>query len=82
MIYNKRAGKGVTITLPAFNVLRETMIMNIDFNERDIDRLDAISRYRNMTSEECAVGLIQQAMREWEAQIRHQNSPARKLLPY
>jgi hypothetical protein len=56
--------------------------MNIDINERDADRLDAVARYRGMTSEECAVGLIQKAMREWEAEIRNQNHPARKLLPY
>jgi hypothetical protein len=56
--------------------------MKIDINERDADRLDAVARYRGMTSEECAVGLIQSAMREWEVEIRNQNHPARRLLPY
>jgi hypothetical protein len=56
--------------------------MEIVLNERDTDRLDAVARYRGMTSEECAVGLIQRELRRWETEIRHKNSPVVKLLPY
>ena len=41
--------------------------MNIQLNERDIDRLTAIAKRRGMSIEDCAHGLIQQAMRSWEA---------------
>jgi hypothetical protein len=58
------------------------MNMEIVLNERDTDRLDAVARYRGMTSEECAVGLIQRELRRWETEIRHKNLPAVKLLPY
>ena len=56
--------------------------MDIDLNQRDTDRLYAVARYRGMTIEECAVGLIQQSLQKWEAEIRHRNLPAVKLLPY
>ena len=56
--------------------------MDVSLNERDENRLDAVARYRGMTSEECAVSLIQSSMAKWEREIIHSNSPARKLLPY
>jgi hypothetical protein len=37
MIYNNRAGDGVTITSPAFNVSRETMTMNVRYKYDDVD---------------------------------------------
>ena len=38
--------------------------MDIKLNERDKDRLDAIAKFRGMTREECAVGLIQENLKE------------------
>jgi hypothetical protein len=50
--------------------------MDIKLNERDKDRLDAIAKYRGMTREECAIGLIQQSLKEWETSIRDFRNPA------
>ncbi len=46
--------------------------MNIDLklNDRDMDRLTAIAKHRGMSRDDCAVGLIQQSLAKWEAQIR------------
>jgi hypothetical protein len=43
--------------------------MEIFLNERDMDRLDAVARYRGMSNEDCSVGLIQQAIKTWEENI-------------
>jgi hypothetical protein len=43
--------------------------VKIDLNERDAGRLARIAKYRGMTSEYCAVGLIQQSLKKWEQAI-------------
>jgi hypothetical protein len=48
MIYNNRAGDGVTITPPAFNVLRETMIMETTFNVNEYIKVRLTDRGRKL----------------------------------
>jgi hypothetical protein len=53
--------------------------MNIDLNERDMDRLKAVARHRGMQADYCAVGLIQRSLAEWETEIRRQNSAVTEM---
>ena len=55
--------------------------MNIQLNERNIDRLTAISKRRAMSIEDCAHGLIQQAMRSWELNIHAEKWTAKMGCP-
>jgi hypothetical protein len=43
--------------------------MKLDINERDTGRLAAVAKYRGMTSEECALGLVQQQLKQWEKKV-------------
>jgi hypothetical protein len=57
MIYNNRAGDGVTITPPAFNVLRETMTMtdkNIIWDASIKDRRKGLASQASRNDEAAA----------------------------
>jgi hypothetical protein len=51
MIYNNRAGDGVIITSPAFNVSKETMTMEVDI--RIIQMARAVKALQALSVEDC-----------------------------
>jgi hypothetical protein len=70
MIYNNRAGDGVTITPPAFNVLRETMTMH-DIKELVRQHEAAISRKNaaNVKEREAANALYDARVLDYTATL-------------
>jgi hypothetical protein len=55
--------------------------MKLAINERDTGRLAAVAKYRGMTSEECALGLVQQELKRWEKKISEQQAREKQAPP-
>jgi hypothetical protein len=54
--------------------------MKLAINERDTDRLAAVAKYRGMSNEECAIGLVQQELKRWEDKIRERQALIKKAM--